>query len=258
MVRHGAPAQSKGIPMGKGNFLACAAAAALGGLAFAAPAKAPSNAAALLADPERPEADRARDPDRKPAETIAFAGIRPGYRIAELSPGGGYYTRLLSKAVGPSGRVYAFGLRPAPAVQAWATTHPNTIFTVVEPGTISAPEPVDLVWTTNNYHDFKNNRIGESDLAVALNKAAFRALKPGGIYLVADHEAGPGVGASVTSTLHRIESGFVRREVEAAGFRLVGKSDLLRHATDDHKLKVQESAIRGKTDQFVLKFRKPG
>jgi predicted methyltransferase len=244
------------IIMTHGKYLACALSAAIGLSAFATAAPAP-RPAALLADAERPEADRARDADRKPAETIAFAGVRPGYRIAELSPGGGYYTRLLSKAVGPKGRVYTFGLRPAPAVQEWATTHPNTTFTVVEPGTISTPEPVDVVWTTNNYHDFKNNKLGDSDLAIAINKAAYRALKPGGTYLIADHEAGAGVGASATSTLHRIESGFVRREVEAAGFVFAGASDVLRHSADDHSLKVQESGIRGKTDQFILKFRKP-
>jgi predicted methyltransferase len=224
----------------------------------AAPRTAPAlDAAALLADAERPEADRARDADRKPAEQIAFAQVRRGDRIAEISPGGGYFTRLLSKAVGSEGRVYAFGLRPAPAVQEWAASHPNTSFTVVQPGTLNPPEPVDIVWTTNNYHDFKNNKIGDSDLAVAINRAAFQALKPGGIYYVADHEAGQGVGASATSTLHRVESGFVRREVEAAGFVFDGQGDTLRHPADDHRLRVQESGIRGKTDQFMLRFRKP-
>jgi predicted methyltransferase len=113
------------------------------------------------------------------------------------------------------------------------------------------------VWTTLNYHDFKNVKVGESDGAAAINAAAFRALKPGGTYLIVDHEAGPGVGASVTSTLHRIEGALVKREVEAAGFRLEAESPLLRHPADDHSQRVQESGIRGKTDQFVLRFRKP-
>jgi predicted methyltransferase len=94
-------------------------------------------------------------------------------------------------------------------------------------------------------------------MAIETNKAAFRALKPGGIYLVADHEAGAGVGASATSTLHRIDSATVKQEVEAAGFVLDGQSDILRHSGDDHSQRVQESGIRGKTDQFVLRFRKP-
>jgi predicted methyltransferase len=214
-------------------------------------------AAALLADPERPEADKARDADRKPVETMAFAGLRKGAKVAELSPGGGYYTRLIGKAVGPEGRVYAMAVRPAPAVIEWAKTHPNVRFIAVQPGLLNPPEPVDIVWTTNNYHDFKNNKVGDSDLAIETNKAAFRALKPGGIYLVGDHEAGHGVGAGATSTLHRIEGAFVRREVEAAGFQFVGESPVLRHEGDDHRLRVQESGIRGKTDQFVYKFRKP-
>ena len=239
-------------------FTVLAATATIGLAALAAAkASAPIDGAALLADSERPDADRARDADRKPAETMAFAGVRPGIKIAEISPGGGYYTRLLSKAVGPDGRVYAMAVRPSPAVAEWAKGHPNVRFIAIQPGLLNPPEPVDLVWTTNNYHDFKNNRIGASDMAIETNKAAFRALKPGGVYLVADHEAGPGVGATVTSTLHRIESGEVKREVEAAGFVLDGESDILRHPGDDHSLKVQESGIRGKTDQFVLRFRKP-
>jgi predicted methyltransferase len=252
-----APKSGEEATMSSSKFLILAVAAAVSVSANAKEKPRGVDAAALLADPERPDADRARDADRKPAELIAFAGIRPGYRIAELSPGGGYFTRLLGKAVGTKGRVYGFGLRAAPAVQEWAKTHSNVTFTIVEPGTISPPEPVDLVWTTNNYHDFKNNKLADSDLAVAINKAAYRALKPGGIYLVADHEAGAGVGASATSTLHRIEGAFVRREIEAAGFQFGGESKLLRHPADDHSLRVQESGIRGKTDQFVYKFRKP-
>lgn len=213
--------------------------------------------ASILADPIRPEADRARDPDRRPAELVAFARVRPGDRIAELAPGGGYFTRILSGVVGPQGRVYAIASRPSPALQELAAARPNVVVTVAEPGTVPAPEPVDVVWTTLNYHDFKNVKLGEGDGAAAINAAAFRALKPGGIYLVVDHDTAAGAGASQTSTLHRVESALVRREVESAGFRLDSTSDLLRHKADDHSLKVQETGIRGKTDQFVLRFRKP-
>jgi predicted methyltransferase len=213
--------------------------------------------AAILADPIRPEADRVRDADRRPAELVAFAGVGPGDRIAELAPGGGYFTRILSGAVGPDGRVYAMAARPSPALQELAAARSNVVVTVAEPGTIPAPEPVDLVWTTLNYHDFKNVKVGDGDGASAINAAAFRALKPGGVYLVVDHDTAAGAGASQTSTLHRIESALVRREVEAAGFRLDASSDLLRHKADDHTARVQETGIRGKTDQFVLRFRKP-
>lgn len=212
---------------------------------------------AAVADAGRPEADRARDADRRPAEVLAFARIRPGDRIAELAPGGGYFTRLLSRAVGPSGRVYAMSSRPSPAMQELAKTYTNVAFIQIEPGMVTPPEPVDVVWTTQNYHDFKNAKAGAKDLAVATNESAFRALKPGGIYLVGDHETAPGAGASQTSTLHRIEGAFVRQEVEQAGFKLEESSDLLRHPGDDHTLRVQESGIRGKTDQFLMRFRKP-
>ena len=213
--------------------------------------------ASILADPIRPDADKARDADRKPAEVIAFAHVRPGDKMAELAPGGGYFTRILSGVVGPKGRIYAIAGRPSPALQTLAQARPNVIVTTAQPGTIPVPEPVDVVWTTLNYHDFKNQKVGDSDAANALNAAAFKALKHGGIYFIVDHEAGKGKGASVTSTLHRIESGTVRQEVEKAGFRLDGQSDLLRHPADDHSQRVIETGIRGKTDQFIFRFRKP-
>jgi predicted methyltransferase len=213
--------------------------------------------AAILADPIRPEADRVRDSDRRPAELVAFAGVRPGDKVAELAPGGGYFTRVLSGVVGPEGRIYAMASRASPALQELAAARPNIVVTVAEPGTIPAPEPVDMVWTTLNYHDFKNVKVEGGDGAAAINAAAYRALKPGGLYLIADHDTAPGAGASQTSTLHRIEGALVRREVESAGFRLDAESDLLRHPADDHSARVQETGIRGKTDQFVLRFRKP-
>jgi predicted methyltransferase len=214
--------------------------------------------AAILADPIRPDADRVRDADRKPAEIIAFSGVRAGDKVAELAPGGGYFTRILSGVVGPRGIVYAVGRQATPTLQAIAAARPNVKLAIGPTGTIPVPEPVDVVWTTLNYHDFKNVKLdGGGDAALAVDAAAFKALKPGGIYFIVDHEAGKSVGASVTATLHRIESGLVIREVEAAGFRLEATSPLLRHPADDHSQKVQETGIRGKTDQFVLRFRKP-
>jgi predicted methyltransferase len=216
------------------------------------------NYAAVLGDPIRPEADRVRDADRKPAELVAFARVKPGDKVAELAPGGGYFTRILSGVVGAKGRVYAIARKPYDALTAIAAARPNVIFTAAATGTIPAPEPVDVVWTTLSYHDYKNIKMESGgDGAAAINAAAFRALKPGGTYLVVDHEAGAGVGASVTSTLHRIEGALVSREVEQAGFKLEAESPLLRHPADDHSAAVQESGIRGKTDQFVLRFRKP-
>ena len=239
------------------SWMRPAAVAALAICACAAVAAPKVDFASILTDPARPDADKVRDADRKPAEVIAFAHVRPGDRIAELAPGGGYFTRILSGVVGPNGRVYAIAGHPSPALQALAQARPNVVVTPAQPGTIPVPEPVDVVWTTLNYHDFKNQKIGDSDAAGAYNAAAFKALKPGGIYFIVDHEAGPGKGASVTSTLHRIESATVRQEVEKAGFRLDARSDLLRHPADDHTQRVIETGIRGKTDQFIFRFRKP-
>ena len=212
---------------------------------------------AVLADPVRPAVDVARDADRKPVELMTFAGVRPGMTIAELAPGGGYFTRVLTGAVGPNGKIYAIAGRPSPGLLELAPKRANLIVVTAQPGTIPLPQQVDLVWTTLNYHDFKNNKLENGDVAQALNAEAFRALKPGGVYLVVDHDTAPGAGATQTSTLHRIEGAQVQREVEEAGFRLDSSSDLLRHPADDHTAKVQETGIRGKTDQFVLKFRKP-
>jgi predicted methyltransferase len=230
--------------------------AGLAALACVASAAPRIDFASILADPIRPAEDKARDADRKPAEVLTFARVRPGDKVAELAPGGGYFTRILSGVVGPKGRIYAITGRPSPGLQALAQARPNVVITAGAPGTIPVPEPIDVVWTTLNYHDFKNQKIGDSDAAIALDKAAFNALKRGGTYFIVDHEAGKGKGASVTSTLHRIDSDLVRREVEQAGFQFDGRSDMLRHPADDHTQRVNETGIRGKTDQFVFRFRK--
>jgi len=235
--------------------------------AYAGAAAVPSNIKAAVADTNRPDADRQRDADRKPAETLAFAGVKPGTTIAELLPGGGYFTRLFSDAVGNSGHVYLLvPPRPAdapagrPDFVALANAviadgkYPN-VSVVVGPYTnLEIPAPVDMVWTSLNYHDLHN--IPDFDVG-AFNKRVFDGLKPGGIYLVLDHAAEAGSGTRDTKTLHRIDPQTVTQEVRAAGFVLVASSDLLRRTDDAHTLKVQDPSIRGKTDQFILKFRKP-
>ena len=246
------------------SLLACAA---FCGASAGAAAAVPSNIAAAVADAGRPDADKERDANRKPAETLAFAGVKSGEQIGELLPGGGYFTRLFSKAVGSKGHVYALvPERPANApadmpdlaarVKAIAAD-PNysNVSVVVAPfGKLAAPQPVDMVWTSQNYHDLHN--IAAVDVA-AFNKTVFDSLKPGGIYLVLDHAAEAGSGVRDTSTLHRIDPQTVKQEVLAAGFEFVGSSDLLRQSADSHTAKVFDPAIRGKTDQFILKFRKP-
>ena len=227
----------------------------------------PGNIAAAVADANRPDADKTRDANRKPAETLAFTGVKPGAQVAELLPGGGYFTRLFSKAVGSSGHVYA--LVPAPLADAPAdvpdfaarvkaiAADPNyaNVSVVVEPfSQLAVPAPVDLVWTSQNYHDLHN--FPGLDVGV-FNKMVFDDLKPGGIYLVLDHTAEAGSGGRDTKTLHRIDPETVKGEVLAAGFVFVGSSDLLRQPGDTHSLKVFDPTVRGKTDQFILKFRKP-
>ena len=232
-----------------------------------AQAKSPDAISAAIADASRPDADKQRDANRKPAETLAFAGVKPGDRVAELLPGGGYFTRLFSKIVGAGGHVYALVPAPSPSappdapdfaarVKALAAD-PNysNVSVVVQPfAQLKAPEPVDLIWTSQNYHDFHN--FPGLDLAV-FNQSVFEALKPGGTYLILDHAAEPGSGVRDTATLHRIDQETVTKEVLAAGFVFVGSSDLLHQADDPHAVKVFDPSVRGKTDQFILKFRKP-
>jgi predicted methyltransferase len=229
--------------------------------------KVPADLLAAVADPARPAEDRARDADRKPAETLHFAGIHAGQVVVELAPGGGYYTRLLSAAVGPKGKVYAVMSPPKPdappnapvpgaAVRAIAAD-PHYANIAVSPqryAELSVPEKADVVWTTQNYHDFHN--LPNTDIAT-INKAIAAVLKPGGTFFVLDHAAAPGSGDRDTNTLHRIDKEAVVKEVEAAGFRLAGESNLLANKDDPHTAKVFDTAIRGHTDQFLLRFTKP-
>ncbi len=255
-------------PIGRSALLAAVMLAGTQAPAAQAPApRIPEFLAAAVADPARPAADVEHDVNRKPAATLLYAGIAPGLKVAELLPGGGYYTRIISKAVGGAGHVYALvpARRPdAPAdapdfasrVKAIADDpgYPN-LSVVVEPfAELKTPEPVDLVWTSQNYHDLHN--FPGLNLTV-FNQMVFETLKPGGIYLILDHSSVPGAGSSVTATLHRIDPATVKREVLAAGFEFVGSSDLLRQPSDPRTAKVFDPAIRGRTDQFILKFRKP-
>jgi len=233
----------------------------------AAEIKVPKAIAAAVADPARPDADKQRDELRKPAEVIAFAGMKSGEKVADFLPGRGYFTRIFAKVVGPKGHVYAvlpeaiLTQRPtmADGVKAIAAD-PAYANVSVQPTPLpnfTAPEPLDLVWTSLNYHDLKNPMGGATLDTVAMDKAIFAALKPGGTFIVIDHAAAPGSGARDTGTLHRIDPAVVKEEVTAAGFELVAESDVLKNPADDHTAKVFDADIRGKTDQFIFKFRKP-
>ena len=240
--------------------------AALSALAIAAPAAAHAPAAYIekaVADPSRPADDRKDDAVRKPDIVLAFSGVHPGQKVGEYLPGGGYYTRMLSDVVGPKGKVYAL------ETATWGQANvDNTRKVLDEPGrgnvamdvsplgSFRLPQKVDLFWTTLNYHDLHVPKYAKVDMA-AFNKAVFDALKPGGAYLIEDHAAALGAGATVSPTLHRIERATVIQEVTAAGFRLEDESSALRNPADDHTKVVFDPSIRLRTDQFILRFRKP-
>jgi predicted methyltransferase len=241
--------------------------AMLASAATAKTPKVPKYVAAAVADPARPQADRDRDADRKPAETIAFAGLKPGQRIADLLPGGGYFTRIFSSIVGPKGQVFAVAppkrpdapadrAEPAAAVRAIAEDahYKNVTVSVEKLVELKLPEKLDMVWTSQNYHDVHN--VQNLDVG-AFNKTVFDSLKPGGIYIVIDHAAAKATGFADTSTLHRSDPDAVKTEVMAAGFEFAGSSDVIANAADDHKARVFEQGLRDKTDRYVLKFRKP-
>ncbi|MGE0596409.1 MAG: class I SAM-dependent methyltransferase [Hyphomonadaceae bacterium] len=240
---------------------ACAG-GAVPGIMMAAPAPVTAtspNILAAVADPRRPDADRERDALRHPAEILAFAQIQPGQRVADVGPGGGYYTRLLSVAVGEEGRVYAIDRPNTPerrrAILDVAPAYPNVA--VVQQGYQgwSAGEPLDAILISQIYHDF---HLPALNLNVpTVNRDLLAALKPGGVLLIIDHSAVAGSDLSVADTLHRIDAARVRSELEAAGFVFDGESEVLRNPADDRSIRVFEGDIRGRTDQFVMRFRRP-
>jgi predicted methyltransferase len=217
--------------------------------------------AAAIADARRPDAERARDAARHPAATLAFAGLRAGQRVADVFPGEGYFTRLFAVAVGAEGRVYPL-IRPPETASQWeapilevAPQYANAILVRQRFETMTFPEPLDIAFTAQNYHDFHIPRYGFD--AAAINRAVYNALKPGGVFVIIDHSAIDGSDLSVPAALHRIDQAIVRREVEAAGFVFDGASDILRNPDDPRAATVFDESIRGRTDQFALRFRKP-
>lgn len=214
---------------------------------------------------DRPAQDKARDEWRKPDQLIAFAGIQPGQSVADIGPGGGYFTRIFSRVVGSTGHVYA--IVPAEVLQVYAKAADgakaiaaNSAYTNVNALTepvarIAADKPLDVAWISDNYHDIYN-ALGANQ-ALAMNKAVFQALKPGGIFMVIDHVAKAGTPQESATTLHRIDPELVKQQVLAAGFELAGTSDILSNSADPHDVPVFSPTVRGHTDQFVMKFRKP-
>jgi predicted methyltransferase len=241
----------------KSLSLAAVLTAALGTATLAADM--PATITSAVADTTRPQADRDADALRNPAATLAFAGIKPGMVVGELYPCGGYFSRTIADAVGPSGKVY--GLDTSRWKGCAAATqkvidegHRNFSFTVNAFGEFTLPQKVDLFWITQNYHDLHIAEYGAVDMAV-FNSHVFDALKPGGTYFILDHQANAGQTPADMAKLHRIEKSQVIAEVTAAGFKLVAEGDALHRADDDHTKPIFD--LHGKTDQYMLKFVKP-
>jgi predicted methyltransferase len=223
-------------------------------------------ATAAIDNGSRPAADIARDDARKPGKMLAFAKIKPGQTVVDVLPGGGYFTRLFAQAVGPTGKVVALVSdqlaarmpKAATDIQALAAepTYSNVEAAVRSLGDVGAAESVDRVWTAQNYHDLHGSKL-PANTADGVNHAIFSALKPGGYYIVLDHSAASGSGLRDVDTLHRIDAATVKAEVTSVGFKFEGESKVLANKADDRSKLVFDPAIRGKTDQFIYRFRKP-
>lgn len=223
-------------------------------------------AEAVVASADRSPEDRALDAGRKPVELLTFLGVQKGWRIADIAAGGGYTTELLNRAVGEGGTVYA---QNSPVLlkrfleKRWTARmeKPAMKGVVRLDREFDSPLPddvkgLDAATFVLSYHDtvwLKADRA-------AMNKAIFDALKPGGVYVVVDHSARAGDGVKVTDTFHRIEESALKDEVQAAGFVLDGEADFLRNPDDTRDWNDSPSAAgdrRGKSDRFVLRFKKP-
>ncbi len=216
-------------------------------------------------DPAR-QADQHEDARRKVALVMTFAEVKPGQKVLELAPGSGYWTRVFSAIVGPTGHVYTvwpdemakFSGKSLTNWQQLVTTPPYANVSLLQQAAakLSVPVSVDLVFTSQNYHDYHDPFMGPVDMD-KFDKQVYDALKPGGLFVVIDHVAPPGSGLADTDTLHRIDPEAVKRELEAAGFVFDGESNVLRNPADPHSATVFDKSIRGHTDQFIYRFRKP-
>ncbi|MBU1376703.1 MAG: methyltransferase [Alphaproteobacteria bacterium] len=217
-----------------------------------------------LAQVPAANADAMTDPSMKRAEVVAFIGVKPGDKVADIVAG--RFVRALSAAVGPNGKLYA--VMPAEVVKAHPEVVPMLKAGESAPGSnivVSTPpvnamglaaNSLDAVFIRQNYHDLYDKFMGPADVA-GFNKQVYAALKPGGVYVILDHAAAAGAPINVTETLHRIDIAQVKADVLAAGFKLDGESNAFVNPADDHTKMVFAPDVRGKTDQFMLRFRKP-
>lgn len=245
------------------KLVLAASALALAGCATAPPAISTQQA---ISDPRRPAEDVAVDAKRQGAAVLDLANIQPGWKVADIMQGAGYFTRLFVAKVGETGKVYAWSpdafMKAKPALyddslNVLQRAYPDQIVTLRSSfDDLVFPEKLDMIFTSQNYHDL-HMKVFPTGLAAEMNRKVFDSLKPGGIYVVIDHVANPDT-ANAPDTVHRIDPAVLRREIEGAGFKFDGESTALRKPADDHTLMVMNPAIRGKTDQIIYRFRKPG
>jgi predicted methyltransferase len=267
-------------------FLAALVSLSLGSLWTNASAQnVPAYVTAAVNDKSRPAADTMRDAARKPAESIAFSGVKPGDKVADFIAGGGYFTRIFSKVVGPQGHVYAtetggmmmgaaaaampmgpagaMPMGPAAGMPMGGAADPlkaiaadpaySNVTVLTQPvSKLMVSEPLDVVWTAQNYHDLHNPGMFHADDIAAFNKSVFDALKPGGVFLVIDYVAAAGSDFTQSPTLHRGDPEATKAEILRAGFVFEGESKVLARPNDPHTMRAHEQ-----DDQFMFRFRKP-
>jgi predicted methyltransferase len=216
--------------------------------------------AAIIAAPDRSEGDRDIDKRRDPAKLLAFTGARPGMAVLDIGAGGGYSTELMARAVAPNGKVYAqnmpnlFPKAKASFDARMQTPAMKSVTPLFRPFDDPTPPEVrnlDLITFFFFYHDTTYMEVDRA----AMNKKLYAALRPGGVLVIADHSAAAGAGTTVGKSLHRIEEAALRKEVEAAGFKLVGEADFLRQPGDTRDF--SSTRRTGPVDEFVLKFQRP-
>jgi len=210
---------------------------------------------------QTPASAPAPDPSWKVPEVLAFIGVKPGDKVADVV--GGRLTASLARTVGPTGKVYA--VETAEVVKAHpeilgmmrglAAQSPNVVVSA-DPVMAPLPQGLDVVFIRQNYHDLYDKFMGPADVAT-FNRQVYAALRPGGVYVVLDHAAAAGSGTGATETLHRIDPERVKSDASAAGFKFDGESKILANPADDHSKNVFAPEIRGHTDQFLMRFRKP-
>ena len=234
-------------------FLAVASAASL--------AQTAPDYAAVINAPDRTDADRKNDARRAAVKILAFTGVRPGWTILDMGAGAGYSTELMARAAGPTGKVY--GQNPPDMMDRARSAYEErakspamqtvtTLTRVYDDPVPAEVKNLDLVTFFYAYHDVTYMPVDRAKMDHAL----LDALKPGGYFVIADYASLPGVGTSVSNTLHRIDEDFLKKEVEAAGFKLVQEGDFLRNPDDPHTMPIFRPQIP--IDIFVLKFQKPG